>query len=117
MHPGIHVHSTSTHLKWSWDKFDCRVKAKQPTIAQHAVCRNSFHTVGEVLQVTAVTGDHLLKRVNRRKIDKAVMKTKCGYFEDSNLLNEMIVRSLTQHIVPLSYALLEEICGIASCGC
>ena len=59
-----------------WDELDCRVKAKQPTSAQH---------LWELLQDCwkTITGDYLINLIERMpRVCKAVINVKGGYFEE-----------------------------------
>ena len=63
-----------------WDELDRRVKAKQPTSAQH---------LWELLQDCwkTIPGDYLMKLIERMpRVCKAVIKAKGGYFEESKLI-------------------------------
>ena len=53
------------------------MKEKQPTSAQHTVCGNSFKTIEIAFQVK------LVERMP--KVRKAEIKTKGGYFEESQI--------------------------------
>ena len=58
-----------------WDELDRRVKEKQPPSAQYF--GNSFKTVGKAF---------LMKLVERMpSVCKAVIKSKGGYFEESQM--------------------------------
>ena len=80
--PWLHFGESFTlnPVEMVWDELDRRVKAKQPTSAQH---------LWELLQDCwkTISGDYLMNLIIKRRSEvcKAVIKAKGGYLEENTI--------------------------------